>query len=280
MLASAGVAAEQLGEISWTKLQEAGQLEHGEVIPAGDDGQIEHLKVPGDPNRETIQTLARLTDLKVTRATYALVGEIRYEQVRGPAYLEMWSHFPDGERYFSRTLGRTGDTACIEGSSDWRRFKLPFHVMDSTKSPQKLVLNLVMPGEGTVYLSPVSLRQYASRDELAGSTGSWWSNRAGGMVGGIGGAVAGFTGALIGIVAGLGIGRRLVLALMVVASVAGVFVLGGGIVALLAGQPYAVWYPLTLLGAISAAVFGGLIPVVRQRYTQRELQRISALDAA
>ena len=35
---------------------------------------------------------------------YAIHGRVAYEGVEGEGYLEMWSVFPDGSRYFSRTL--------------------------------------------------------------------------------------------------------------------------------------------------------------------------------
>jgi hypothetical protein len=53
-----------------------------------------------------------------------------------------------------------------------------------------------------------------------------------------------------------------------------------GLVALMLGQPYGVYYPLLLGGIITAAVCGGNYPVLRRRYDQIELRKMSAMDAA
>lgn len=41
-----------------------------------------------------------------------------------------------------------------------------------------------------------------------------------------------------------------------------------GLFAVISGQPYCIWYPLVLLGIITTAVFGGLLPLVRKRYQE------------
>ncbi len=53
-----------------------------------------------------------------------------------------------------------------------------------------------------------------------------------------------------------------------------------GVVALVAGQPYAVWYPLLLGGGICTVVFGAILLAVRARYRADELRRVQAMDAA
>ena len=71
-------------------------------------------------------------------AGYAVLGDVRYEGVVEPAYLEMWSVFPDSGRYFSRTLGAEGPTAAMVGESDRRRFELPFFLEGATSTPSPL----------------------------------------------------------------------------------------------------------------------------------------------
>lgn len=83
-------------------------------------------------------------------AGYAVIGDVRYEGVVEPAYLEMWSVFPDGGRYFSRTLGAEGPMAAMVGESDWRRFELPFFLEGATSTPSQLELNAVLPSGGRV----------------------------------------------------------------------------------------------------------------------------------
>jgi uncharacterized membrane protein HdeD (DUF308 family) len=59
---------------------------------------------------------------------------------------------------------------------------------------------------------------------------------------------------------------------------AGVVTFVAGAVAWTRGQPYAVYYPLLLVGGISAVVFTTTLPALRKRYEARELRRMRALD--
>jgi hypothetical protein len=52
-----------------------------------------------------------------------------------------------------------------------------------------------------------------------------------------------------------------------------------GLVALSNGQPYAVYYPLLLVGAVSAALGFSLPRSLNKRYEEMELRRMQALDA-
>ena len=65
---------------------------------------------------------------------------------------------------------------------------------------------------------------------------------------------------------------RLVIALGLTALVA-------GFVAVAKAQPYAVWYPLVLLGAISCGVMAPSYRRFVRRYRDGELRRLQALDA-
>jgi len=106
----------------------------------------------------------------------------------------------------------------------------------------------------------------------------WWSDQTAAWIGGIGGSLLGLNGALLGTLGGLGRARRLVLTLLPIEIGLGVLALIAGLIALLSGQPYAVWYPLLLGGGIIAFVFGGLFPGVRRRYREIELRKVQALD--
>jgi predicted Ser/Thr protein kinase len=90
---------------------------------------------------------------------YEISGQVRYENVEGTAYLEMWSHFQPGEKYFSRTLApaNSGPFAVISGTSGWRPFSLPFDRTGSTNPLSKIEMNLCLPGKGVVYLRKVKL---------------------------------------------------------------------------------------------------------------------------
>jgi len=100
----------------------------------------------------------------ITATQYAVIGEIKYENVEGSGYLEMWSHFLPTEKYFTRTLGApgSGPMAAISGTSDWRAFTLPFDRSGSTNALSKLEVNLFLPATGVVHLRGV--RQVQGKD--------------------------------------------------------------------------------------------------------------------
>ena len=108
----------------------------------------------------------------------------------------------------------------------------------------------------------------------------WWTAQEAGLYGGIAGAAVGLLGGLVGTLLGVlgprGVGRRLVLGLMVAMVAAGVVSMIAGILAILRDQPYHVYYPLLLCGVIDATVMGGLLPVARGVYRRAEQNRISA----
>jgi hypothetical protein len=99
---------------------------------------------------------------------------------------------------------------------------------------------------------------------------------AGAIIGGVGGALAGIWGALAGYLAPRGKAKVLVLGIGTIIAVAGAIVAGIGIYAWIVGQPYSVWYPLTLGGAILTIVCGALLPVARKRYFEADARRLAA----
>jgi hypothetical protein len=106
-----------------------------------------------------------------------------------------------------------------------------------------------------------------------------WSGRTAGLVGGIAGSVLGGLGALIGILCGIGKGKQLVLILAQALLVLGLISLTGGIIALLMHQPYAVYYPLLLMGGILTLVIGLNFRTIRARFEQMELRKMQSMDA-
>lgn len=109
---------------------------------------------------------------------------------------------------------------------------------------------------------------------------AWWSDQTAALCGGIAGGVVGLLGAVIGTVGGIcaprGKCKSLVYSLLAVAVCTGVIALAAGILALAAHQPYAVWYPLVLLGGLETVLFGALTPLFRQRYRQADHRRLEA----
>ena len=108
----------------------------------------------------------------------------------------------------------------------------------------------------------------------------WWTAQQAGWLGGIGGTVCGVFGALLGTVGGIcaprGKCKGLVHLLIMGPLCLGALWLVAGVVAIVMGQPYHVWYPLVLLGGITTFVFGALLPVFRARYRQADVRRLEA----
>ncbi|MGH3116836.1 MAG: hypothetical protein ACRDQ2_06920 [Gaiellales bacterium] len=205
---------------------------------------------------------------------YAVTGQVRYEAVEATSYLELWSHFPDGSQYFSRTLGEFGAMQKLEGSSGWRPFALPFDATGAP-TPSRLVLNVVLAGRGRVELGPLKLVEGVEQfDEPHAAR----ADRVAGLTGGIGGAVVGCLGALVGVLTSLGRARRFVMALTTGLIAVGAILFVGGLIAFAARQPYAVFYPLLLIGVLSSAVPLGLLPTIRRRYAEIELRMMRAHD--
>ena len=152
-LVSAGVAAGAT-ELKWDMLQKESRVVTGTVLPPETEGSFHILRITGGD--AATQTVLPLDKPAIDGPRYALAGQVRYEGIEGIGYLEMWSHFPDGGRYFSRTLGDAGPMMKLQGTSGWRAFTLPFDATGAP-APTKLVFNVVLPGRGVVYLGSLQL---------------------------------------------------------------------------------------------------------------------------
>jgi len=70
--------------------------------------------------------------------------------LEGDAFLEMWVHVAGGQ-YFSRGMNDT-----VKGKSDWKAIQTPFNFQKGQK-PDKVTLNLIVNGKGTVWVDDVVL---------------------------------------------------------------------------------------------------------------------------
>jgi hypothetical protein len=272
LVATRPVAAQEL-TIDWSRTVVAG----GVVRPGEGPGGTPALELRATASGPTSLHLVTIDHPPVAGPGYVASGEVRYQGVAGQGYLEMWSVFPDGQRFFSRTLAAQGPLAALQGESDWRRFELPFNLSGASQAPSRLEINLVLPGRGRVWLGPIHLQRAAA---AAGTMhGGWWSERFGALVGAILGSVVGVVGAIIGVLGGRGRARRLVLTLLVgMIAIGGCLVLVGAAAASSA-QPRHVWYPLLLIGGVSGVIGLVILPAMRRRFAADELRRIHALDA-
>ena len=247
---------DQYEKMGWTKLR---PLESPEPV-------AEELG-----NQDPIPLMV-VENLGVSLPSHLVAGEMRFANVAGTGYIEMWTVYENGDRYFSRTLGDYGPMAKMTASSDWRQVMLPFQG-SKDRFPVKLEINAVLPGGGEIEFRDLALYQ-----SVRASAGAWWTPQQAGMIGGAAGAATGLLGALCGILAGMGKARKFVLVTLVCIVLVGIASLITGAFAASRDQPYVVWYPLVLLGAIGGVVGGITFPLVRKAYMQRELRQISAAE--
>ncbi len=259
-----GIAAaeEPMMQIDWAAQAPAS----GEVI----DGNV---RLSADPSGGQFPLIA-IDAPDLGRTGFAVRGRVRYSDVVGSGFLEMWSVFADGSRYFSRTLGTDGPMAVLTGSSDWRSFELPFF-LEGAAPPTRLEVNVILPASGTIDIGPLEVVRFTETGD-----GSWLPDRAVGVIGAVLGSTIGLLGALIGVLVSRNRGRRFVLPAMTVATALGVALIVASIAAIPAGQPPGVVLLLFVAGAILAAAFGASLPRVRRAYAEAELRRMRAMDHA
>lgn len=268
-------AEEVLREISWRDLAGEGKLSAGNIVVSG-----KNLKIENDKSEPATVTVFVIDAPGITGSQYAVKGKVRYEGLEEKSHLEMLNVFPGGGEYFSRTLDRSGPLGSLEGSSDWRPFVLPFFVNQGTDRPVKLVVNVVLGGKGTVWLSPLRLFQYGPGEDPLAIDGQWWSERSAGFIGGIAGLVLGCMGGLVGWLGSKGKARVFVFGSMKIFKVLGGAAVALGGIAVAASQPYAVYYPLLLIGLIMVGVAVVTSRNLHKRYEDLELRKMRAMDAS
>lgn len=108
----------------------------------------------------------------------------------------------------------------------------------------------------------------------------WFDSQTAGMVGGLVGAGGGLWGAAIGTLGGLlvpkGKGKGLVFGLLYLGLITGIGMLATGLVALVSGQPWGVWFVFLNPGFILTLLSGLFLFGVRRRYQQVELRKMQA----
>lgn len=93
--------------------------------------------------------LGEVDRLDVENARLVYRASVRTE-LEGSAFLELWAHVGGGQ-YFSR-----GMNDAVGGKSDWKTIQTPF-LFQKGQRPEKVTLNIVINGKGTVWIDGVVL---------------------------------------------------------------------------------------------------------------------------
>lgn len=237
-----------------------------------EDGDSITVKATGGPVQIA---LARLEKPGLRTRIYGVTGEVKYSQVAGDGFLEMWSVFPSG-RWFSRTLGEAGPMAKLTGESDWRTFLLPFDKRGNQEVPGALELNLVLPHGGEVAFRNLVLKEFTvgvSLNDLMEEEGARWADRR--II-----WIEGLAAVLLVMVLALGVfslmGRpHAAWVCSVMLSGLGLLFLAAGFAALGRQQPGNVSYPLLLVGAGTVAVFGLISAGLRKWDLRKQMEKVS-----
>ncbi len=214
----------------------------------------------------------------VKTSRFLLRGTVRGDGIEGQAYLEMWSVFAGGARYFSRTLAQAGPMASLGGTFGARPFLLPFTARPGM-TLEKLVVNVGFPGRGTVILGPIRLAELGADENFVAESAGWLAPRGVARLGAAVGTLLGVMGALVGVLAGMARARALVVGLLWSMLGIGLASLAGGAGAVVSRQPEALVTLLVLVGAVATAVPAALLGKVKRQYEEHELRRMQALDA-
>jgi hypothetical protein len=99
--------------------------------------------------------LGEVASLNVENAKLLYKAKVKSD-LDGSAFLEMWAHVGGGQ-YFSR-----GMNDIVSRKTDWKIIQTPF-LFQKGQRPDKVTLNLVINGKGTVWIDDIVLSKEASK---------------------------------------------------------------------------------------------------------------------
>lgn len=125
-------------------------------------------------SKPVLFSLLKLEQPGVHTKAYGLRCKVRYSEVEGAGYLEMWNVFPPQEgakddlRAFTRTMGNAGPMSKLTGTSEWRASFLPFNAEGAKGDVKRLEVNVYLSGKGRVEIKDVELLEFADAKEMFG----------------------------------------------------------------------------------------------------------------
>ena len=90
--------------------------------------------------------------LDVQDATLLCKADVKSENLKGAAYLEMWCEV-NGGQYFSRGFDST-----TSGTKDWKTIQTPFFLQKGQRITN-VTVSLVVDGSGTVWVGDLALER-------------------------------------------------------------------------------------------------------------------------
>lgn len=97
----------------------------------------------------TTVCLGEVTGLDIENAKIIYKAKVK-SNLNGIAFLEMWAYVGAGQ-YYSRGINDP-----IKGNSDWKSIQTPF-ILQKGQNCKRVTLNLVINGNGTVWIDDVIL---------------------------------------------------------------------------------------------------------------------------
>lgn len=104
-----------------------------------------------DAEEDRVVRLCEVADPGVGKCMLTYRAALRCENLRGRSYLEMWCRLPGKGEFFSRGLHQA-----IKRTTDWSTYEIPFRLKKGQR-PDLIKLNLVVEGQGTVWIRSIEL---------------------------------------------------------------------------------------------------------------------------
>lgn len=90
--------------VDWNELAQRHELLGGQIILTSvSAGQVSTLKIENTNDTSLQLPLFKVSNPAITNLTYGFIGQVKYENVRGDGYLEMWNYFPPSQSGVSET---------------------------------------------------------------------------------------------------------------------------------------------------------------------------------
>lgn len=174
-----------LAEFDWRDVAAKGELAGGKVMKM--NGKTV-LKIVGATNGVALPLL-KIEKPSITAMHYAIIGEIKCENVENGGHVNMWSFFPplrrgSPEPQYASSAGElgVGPAASFQGTADWRAFWLtldrtgktypesfvpPMDTVVTLRPPTRLEVGIFLGSLGTAYVRDLKLVQWKSQPNAA-----------------------------------------------------------------------------------------------------------------